>query len=90
MLDLNPVKARLVERRGLALELRPVVHPAAECGRADFLGGLTGRGWRVRCENASSRPRLRATWATREDWRWSSARWYIRQPTAGVPISWLD
>jgi putative transposase len=25
-----------------------------------------------------------------EDWRWSSARWYIRQQTVGVPISWID
>jgi putative transposase len=25
-----------------------------------------------------------------EDWRWSSARWYTRRKTVGVPISWID
>ena len=25
-----------------------------------------------------------------EDWRWSSARWYTRQQSVGVPISWID
>jgi len=25
-----------------------------------------------------------------DDWRWSSARWYTRRQTVGVPISWID
>jgi hypothetical protein len=25
-----------------------------------------------------------------EDWRWGSARWYIRQQSVGVSISWID
>jgi len=25
-----------------------------------------------------------------EDWRWSSARWYTRQQSVGVPITWID
>ena len=24
------------------------------------------------------------------DWKWSSARWYDRQQTVGVPIQWVD
>jgi len=25
-----------------------------------------------------------------EDWRWSSARWYLRQQSVGVPIQWVE
>ena len=25
-----------------------------------------------------------------EEWRWSSARWYLLQQTVGVPITWME
>lgn len=28
--------------------------------------------------------------AKAEDWRWSSARWYLRWQTVGVPIAWVE
>ena len=28
--------------------------------------------------------------ARAEDWRWSSARWYLKHQTVGVPIEWVE
>ena len=25
-----------------------------------------------------------------EEWRWSSARWYLLRQTVGVPITWME
>jgi len=25
-----------------------------------------------------------------EEWRWSSARWYLKRQSVGVPITWID
>ena len=50
------------------MEFSPVVHSASDSGRADHVDRMAGPGWRWRAnpENASCRPRLQATWATRE------------------------
>ena len=28
--------------------------------------------------------------AKADDWRWSSARWYMERRTVGVPITWVE